>query len=380
MTLKIGIVVGEPSGDLLASKLIAEIRDIIPDCLIEGIAGQNMINAGCIQLFHMSELSVMGFWEPLKRLPRILSIRKKLIEYFEHNTPDIFIGVDAPDFNLPLEKKLKKYGITTVHFVSPSVWAWRKGRIKFMQKSLNLMLALFPFETEIYTKAKIPVICTGHPLADDIPFVIDKTAAKEKLKFTTQDLVIGLLPGSRNQEIIKMTPVYLETMRLLHELNNDFKFVMPLINEDHKVYVLELKKTICHDCPLTIVINNSSLAISSMDYAIATSGTVTLELMLHKVPMIVAYKANWLTYIIFKNFIKLKNIALPNIISKKQLVDECLQQDANPNELFHKLTTLMQDQDRLHYIKQEFDLVHRELCRNASKVAAQAIMDLSYAK
>jgi len=376
MMLKIGIVAGEPSGDLLGSQLISQIQKIVPNCIIEGVAGPKLIEQGCIQLFSIDRLSVMGFWEPLKKLPQILALRREIIKFFIHNPPDIFIGVDAPDFNLGIEKVLHKAGITTVHLVSPSVWAWRQGRVTHIKKYVDLMLALFPFEEKFYKQHNVPVVCIGHPQADEIPFEVEQVVAREKLQIAVDKKLIAVLPGSRTLELKRMGATYLQAMQLISGRQSDAKFIMPLISLEHKELILGLKAKYCPQLELTIVVGNSRIVMQACDYAMVTSGTATLELMLHKRPMVVIYKAFWLTYAIMQRLIKVKYLALPNLLAEKMIVPELIQNKATPEKIATNFLSLINSPEQMQTQREEFMKIHHSLKLNAAEMATRAILNL----
>jgi len=232
--VRVGIVVGEISGDNLAANLIRALRQLYPDLTFEGILGPALLQEGGQSLYPMERLSVMGLIEPLGRLPELFRIRRHLIQHFSDNPPDVFIGVDAPDFNLGLEKKLKEQRIPTVHYVSPSVWAWRQGRVKVIKKAVDLMLTLFPFEAKFFEDHQVPVCFTGHPLADQIPLEVNTIEAKETLGFDVSKPVITLLPGSRQGEIKYLAAIFIKSAQLCFEKQKNLQFVMPLVSEVHK--------------------------------------------------------------------------------------------------------------------------------------------------
>lgn len=378
MARRVVIVVGEPSGDRLGAQLANELMKLHPDIEIEGVFGHEMIQAGCLQLSSMDTLSVMGIVDPILSLPAILRLRKWLINYILKDPPDLYIGIDAPDFNLNIEKVLHKAGIQTVHYVSPSVWAWRQGRIKNIKLSVDLMLTLFPFEAEFYKKHDVPVCYTGHPTADIIPFVTDRHSAKEALGYSTNDIVVAVLPGSRNSEMKHMTAVYLQTMQLCFDAQPNLKFVMPLVQPAYQEYVEFWKNKLAPKLPLQYVIGDSYAVMRAADFALVTSGTATLETMLHKVPMLVAYKSDWITYHIVKRLIKTKYIALPNLLADAAIVPEYIQHDANPANLSAALLELIQNNDLAQQQISKFKELHKILEQDASATAANAICNMLY--
>lgn len=378
MSRRIVIVVGEPSGDRLGAALALELKKINPEIEIEGIIGAEMINVGCLQLHSMDTLGVMGLIDPLLNLRSILSLRKWLINYVLTDPPDLFIGIDIPDFNLSVEKVLHKAGIQTVHYVSPSVWAWRKNRIKTIKKAVDLMLTLFPFEEKFYVEHDMPVCYTGHPTADIIPLVTDRVAGKRALGYKDEDRVIAVLPGSRNSEMKHMIPVYLETIKLCLQSDKNLKFVMPLVQSAYETYVEFWKQKIIPDLDLKYVHKDSFAVMRAADFALVTSGTATLEVMLHKIPMIVAYKTDWFTYQIVKRLIQVKYIALPNLLADAALVPEYIQYDAKAKLLASGLLALIENYSLQCKQVDEFNRLHKILACNASSTAARAVTSLLY--
>lgn len=376
MVRRLVIVVGEPSGDLLGAQLALALKKLHPSIEIEGVIGPAMISAGCLQLCSMKVLSVMGLIDPIKSLPKILAMRKWLLRYILENPPDLFIGIDAPDFNLNVEKVLHKAGIHTVHYVSPSVWAWRSGRIKTIKQSVDLMLTLFPFEEQFYKDHKVPVCFTGHPTAELIAEDIDSASAKQELGYAAQDTVVAVLPGSRNSELKSLVPTYLQTIKLLHESKPNLKFVIPVVYAGHQIYIEYWKDKIIPEIDLKFVLANSYAVMRAADFALVTSGTATLEVMLHKIPMIVAYKTNWLTYKIVKALIKVKYISLPNLLANSEIVPEYIQQAAKPKFLARALSDLIDSIALQQRQTAKFKQLHLQLKRGGSQTAAAAIDEL----
>ncbi len=376
MPIRIGIVVGEASGDKLGAQLATTLKQRYPTIEIEGVIGPEMIKAGCVQLCSMDILGVMGFIDPLLNLRSILKMRKWLLRYFLEDPPDIFIGIDAPDFNLGVEHILKQAGITTVHFVSPSVWAWRRWRIKKIKKAVDLMLTLFPFEEKFYQQHNVPVCFTGHPTADLIPLEIDKELAKQQLGYAVNDIVVAILPGSRNSEMKHMTQIYLHTIKFCLEKKPDLKFVMPLVREPYQEYVEFWKNKIVPSASIKFVIRDSFAVMRAADFAITTSGTATLELLLHKVPMLVAFKTNRPTYELVKRMVKVKHIALPNLLNDNEIVPEYIQQAANPKALSDGLLQLIDSAELQNKQLSAFTNLHKQLQQGASEKAADAICKL----
>lgn len=376
MTLRVGIVVGEPSGDRLGAQLVTELKKQYPDIEIEGVIGREMMAAGCVQLCSMDILGVVGFVDPLLNIRSILRMRKWVINYFLADPPDVFIGIDAPDFNLGLERIFRDAGIPTVHFVSPSVWAWRKWRIKKIKKAVDLMLTLFPFEKKFYDGHQVPVCYTGHPTADMVSLVIDKAAAKEVLGFEHNAKVVALLPGSRNSELKYMTREYLKAANICSIKHPELRFVMPLVQPAYQEYVEYWRNKLTPALQIKYVIGDSFSVMRAADFAITTSGTATLEMMLHKVPMIVAYKLNAPTYAIAKLLVKLKHISLPNLLADDSIVPEYIQSNANAINLAAGLNALIESPELQQKQTTKFFELHQELQQNAASKAVSAIFKL----
>ncbi len=380
MLKRIVIVVGEASGDHLGAQLAIALKKIQPSVEIEGVIGKEMIAAGCVQLASMDILSVMGLVDPILRMPKILRLRKWLLKYILREPPDLFIGIDAPDFNLGIERVVRKAGVHTVHYVSPSVWAWRRGRIHKIKRAVDLMLALLPFEADFYQKHKVPVCYTGHPLADEISHDVDSNSnralAKTQLGFTPEDLLVAVLPGSRNSEIRHMTRVYLETIKACYALRPNLQYVMPLLRAEQQEYIEILRQKIIPQIPIKYVIDNGRAVMRAADCALVTSGTATLELMLHKVPMIVAYKTDMLSYRIAKRMVKVKFIALPNLLANAHIVTEYIQSAARSDVMAIGLVVLIENAEVREKQLNAFDQLHTKLQRGASEIAAQEIYKL----
>ncbi|SDZ88501.1 lipid-A-disaccharide synthase [Microbulbifer marinus] len=373
--LRIGVVAGEASGDILGAGLIAALQKRFPQLKVEGIAGPRMLALGASSLFPMERLSVMGLVEPLKRLPELLKIRRTLRQHFIDNPPDLFIGIDSPDFNLALEGAIKAAGIPTMHYVSPSVWAWRRGRIKKIARAVDHMLTLLPFEASFYREHNVPVTFVGHPLADEIPLQVDSIEARRELGFGQDDQVVALLPGSRGGEVRLLGPLFLQTARWCHQRRPGLKFVLPAANEQR---LAELKTQLegYADLPVTLLEGNSHQALAAADSVLIASGTATLETMLLKKPMVVAYKMATLSYAIFSRMLHTPWVSLPNLLAQRELVPEILQDDATPENLGAALLQFFDDPLLSDRLQREFDDMHQQLRRNASERAADAVCKL----
>lgn len=372
----IGIVAGEMSGDLLGAGLIQAIRQRYPNARFVGIGGPAMIQAGCESLFPMERLSVMGIVEVLGRLRELLHIRKTLREHFIAQPPAVFIGIDSPDFTLPLELKLKQAGIKTVHYVSPSVWAWRQKRVFKIREGVDLMLTLLPFEAAFYEKYQVPVKFVGHPFATSIDPDIDFERAKRYWGFSPQDKVVAVMPGSRGGELKFMGPLFLETMRQLTALEPGVKFIVAMANEARRKQLEQQLAQLDTPLPLQIVDGHAREVMAGSDVVLATSGTVTLEAMLLKRPMVVAFRWSPLTHAIISRLVKTRFVSLPNLLADAQLVPEFIQDDAQPARLARAVYDLLHDQKNRARLQREFSRLHDVLNRNASQEAASAILAL----
>ncbi len=369
------IVCGEASGDILGAGLIRELRKHYPEATFTGIGGSEMLAEGFKSLFPMERLSVMGLVEVLSRIRELFKIRNKLLKLFTTHKPLAFIGIDAPDFNLGLELKLRQHGITTIHYVSPSVWAWRQKRIFKIRKAVDHMLAFLPFEVDFYKKHNVPVTYTGHPLADTIPLDIDTEKAKNRLNYNTADTVIGLLPGSRVQEVKQLAPLFLKTITLMVAKKPNLKFIIPCVNEGLLHQIQSILQTF-KEINVRLTIGNSHQVMAASDALLLASGTAALEGMLYKKPMIVSYKLSKLTWIIAKRLVKSPWCSLPNILAKKTLIPEILQENATPERLSAEMLKLLENSEKNDQLKKTFLHFHQLLKQNADVRAASAVINL----
>lgn len=372
------IVVGEHSGDTLGAGLMQQLLNSYPQAEFIGIGGPKMQALGFNSLFDMDELSVMGVFEVLGRLRRLLHIRKSLTDYFSANKPSVFIGIDAPDFNITLEERLKVQNIKTVHYVSPSVWAWREKRVFKIAKATNMVLSLLPFEKAFYDKHQVPCTFVGHSLADDIPMISDKAAARNSLGLSESATILALMPGSRGGELSRLVEPFLLTAKKLllnkPEHIKELLFVVPMISEKRAEQFKELHKKFAPEIAVNIIIGETQKVMAASDCLLTASGTVTLEAALVKRPMVICYKFNPLTYHMFKGFVKLKWFSLPNLLANKSLVPELLQGQVTVDNIIPLVEErLYQDQSALN---QAFTTIHQTLKKNASKQAANAVIDL----
>ena len=374
------MVAGEPSGDVLAAGMVAELKRQYPDAVIEGIGGPNMINAGFHSLFDMETLSVMGLVEVLSHLPAILKVKKQLLAHFEQNPPDIFVGIDAPDFNLRVEKALKARGIKTMHYVSPTVWAWREKRIHKIAKAANRVLGLFPFEQQVYDKYNVPYTFVGHTMADAIAIVPDQRASRDALGIDGNAPVLAVLPGSRRGEVDTLLPVFLETIEAIHAKRSDIQFLIPAANEHRlaqiKAILLEADNAE-ERLPIQVTQGTSRDAMIASDVILLASGTATLEAMLCKRPMVAAYKLAPLTYKIMQRLYKAPFFTLPNLLADEAIIPELLQEEVNAENMSNQLLNFFES-DNSALISRFTDLHHTLKC-NADKTAAKAVVEELFA-
>lgn len=373
--MKIGIIAGEASGDLLAAGLIEAIKARHPEAQFEGIAGPAMIKAGC-RAFHPAEkLAVMGF-EALLHYRELKGIQDQMVQHFSANPPDLFIGVDAPDFNLTVERKLKEQGIKAVHYVSPSVWAWRQYRVKKIARSVDLILTLFPFEAEFYKQHQVPVTFVGHPLADMIPLKVDQAATRQGLGIGTDETVIALLPGSRLSEINRLSALLLQAAVLIEQQHPGVRFVVPMASPKVRERFEQLYAEQGARPALTLVDGRSREVMAAADVVVLASGTATLEALLLKRPMVVTYKLSALGYMLVKLLLKSRYVSLPNVLAGHEVVKELLQSAATAENIAAEVVKLLNDRASAAAISQLFDEIHQTLRRDASNSAATAVLTL----
>ncbi len=369
--LKIALVAGEASGDILGAGLMQAIKARHPDAQFIGVGGPRMQAEGLDSYFPMERLAVMGLVEVLGRLPELLKRRRGLIRTLIDERPDVFVGIDAPDFNLGVELKLRQAGIRTVHYVSPSVWAWRQKRVLKIQRACDLMLTLFPFEARFYEEQQVPVCFVGHPLADAIPLTADRAAARAALGLPEQGGVVALLPGSRGGEVERLGGLFLDAAERLRALRPGLRFVLPCASAERRAQVEAMLAG--RDLQVSLLDGRSHEALGACDAVLIASGTATLEALLFKRPMVVAYRVAPLTYRILRRLVKSPYISLPNLLAGRLLVPELIQDAATPEALAGALAPLIDDGQ----VQTEgFDAIHRALRRGASERAAEAVLRL----
>ena len=372
--LTIALVAGETSGDILGAGLIRTLKKHHPNIKFVGIAGPRMQAEGCQAWYEMEELSVMGIVEVLGRLRRILAIRRDITKRLIDLKPDVFIGIDAPDFNLSLEGKLKQASIKTIHYVSPSVWAWKQKRVFKIRRNTNLILAFLPFEKAFYDKFDVPCRFIGHKMADDIPLEPDQTAMRQQLGIPVDCQCLALLPGSRHAEVTLLSEPFLKAAQLLRDKFPDLHIVVPLVNGKRRAEFEQIKAEIAPKLNLQLLDGHAREAMIASNAAILASGTVALECMLAKCPMVVGYKMKAFTFWLAKKLIKTPYVSLPNILAGKEIVPELLQHDCTPENIANHIVPLLKSDNS--ELKATFLALHKQIRCNADEQAAQAVLDV----
>ena len=376
----IALVAGEVSGDILGAGLIRQLKIHYPQARFIGIAGPRMLAEGCESLVDMEELSVMGLAEILKHLPRLLKIRNHVIQTMLREKPDVYIGIDAPDFNLGVELKLKANGIKTIHYVSPSVWAWRQNRIHKIAKATHQVLAFLPFEKAFYDKFNVPCRFVGHTMADAVPLKPDRIEARQRLNLDANQHYLAILVGSRSSEVAFLTEPFLQTALLLKQRFPDLQFLVPLVNEKRRAQFEAIKAQVAPNLAMHIIDGNARQVLIAADAALLASGTAALEAMLCKSPMVVGYKMKALTYCLAKRLVKSKYISLPNLLADEMLVPEMIQEECTPALLAEKLAVYFSTEEAAlehrRVLIQRFTDLHRLIQCGADQQAAQAVIDL----
>ena len=372
--LTIALVAGETSGDILGAGLIRTLKKHHPNIKFVGIAGPLMQTEGCQAWYEMDELSVMGIVEVLGRLRRILAIRRDITKRLTDLKPDVFIGIDAPDFNLSLEGKLKQAGIKTIHYVSPSVWAWKQKRVFKIKRNTNLILAFLPFEKAFYDKFDVPCRFIGHKMADDIPLEPDQTAMRQQLGIPVDCQCLALLPGSRHAEVTLLSEPFLKAAQLLRDKFHDLHIIVPLVNSKRRAEFEQIKAEIAPELNLQLLDGHAREAMIASNAAILASGTVALECMLAKCPMVVGYKMKAFTFWLAKKLIKTPYVSLPNILAGKEIVPELLQHDCTPENIANHVLPFLEDDNT--ELNATFLALHKQIRCNADEQAAQAVLDV----
>jgi len=371
----IGIVAGEASGDMLASHLMLALKQARPDIEFVGIGGPKMQSVGMNILFPMEKLAVRGYVEVLRHYREIVGIRSKLRSYLLANRPNLFIAVDAPDFNLDLELALKQHGIPTIHYVSPSIWAWRGERIAKIKRAVSHMLALFPHEPKLYQEAGVPVDFVGHPLADMLPDQPNRAEMRDTMRIPLHAKVFAFLPGSRQSEVTHLAHTYISTAKLILQQLPDARFLVPLVSrETRAIFEQALYDCEAEHLPITLLFGHAQDAMIAADGVLVASGTATLECALLKRPMVITYKMPALSWWMIKRKRYQPYSGLPNILCERFVVPELIQEDATPENLTQALLNLVNDKDAVAQLEQTFAALHRTLRQNTAQKAAAAIL------
>jgi lipid-A-disaccharide synthase len=376
--MKIGLVAGEASGDLLGAGLIRALRERAPDATFEGVAGPAMVGAGCEQWEPSESLAVMGLVEPLAHIPRLLRLRKELRRRWQASPPDVFVGIDAPDFNLVLERKLRKSGIKTVHYVSPSVWAWRSGRIQTVKQAADRVLCILPFEKPLYDAHGVDAVFVGHPKADSLPAVADSLSARRKLGIGAGE-VVAVLPGSRGGEVARLGPILAQAAKTLAAARPGIRFVTPVATPMLREMVdSQLREAGVAD-DFVLLDGDSETAMMAADVVLLASGTAALESALLGKPTVAAYRVAPMTYAIVKGLrlVNLTHYTLPNLLTDTSLVPEFIQQGAKPSAIAAAVAEMLDDPERRRFISGEFARLRTELALGADQRAAESVFELA---
>jgi len=370
-TLRVALVAGEASGDILGSGLMQSLKAQHPDVSFIGVGGPRMEAEGLRSYFPMERLSVMGLFEVLGRLFELILRRRRLVRTLIAERPDVFIGIDAPDFNLGLELKLRRAGIRTVHYVSPSVWAWRQKRVFKIREACDLMLTLFPFEAQFYQEHGVPVRFVGHPLANTIPLQVDRVPARAALGLPQDGEVVALMPGSRGGEVSRLGPLFLDAAERLSHMRPGLQFVVPCASQPRREQLEQMLEE--RSLQMDLLDGQSHEALAACDAVLIASGTATLEALLHNRPMVVAYRVANMTYRLLRHFMKTTLFSLPNLLAGRQLVPEFIQDAATPDVLAVAMASLL---DNGQEQTENFAAIHQTLRQDASVQAAEAVLEL----
>ena len=376
--MKFGLVAGEASGDVLGAGLIRALRGRVPDAEFEGVAGPAMVAAGCNQWEPAESLAVMGLIEPLRHVPRLLRLRRELARRWIESPPDVFIGIDAPDFNFGLEKKLRRAGIKTAHYVSPTIWAWRAGRIKTVKKAADLVLCLLPFEPPLYEQHGVHAVFVGHPKAHEAPDTMDVDAARASLGLAAEE-VVAVMPGSRMGEVQRLGGILADAAARVAAERPGVRFVTPLASARLRpVFERQLAEAgIGERC--TVVDDQAQLVMTAADVVLQASGTAVLEAAMLRKPAVAAYRVAPLTYFLARYLFRLnlEHYTLPNLLTEEPLVPEFMQHEAQPGPIADAVLGLLDDPARRRSISERFDKLRRELALDADERAAATVLELA---
>jgi lipid-A-disaccharide synthase len=376
--MKFGLVAGEASGDLLGAGLIRALREKHPDAIFEGVAGPAMVEAGCVQWEPCESLAVMGLVEPLRHIPRLFRLRRSLFKRWTESPPDVFIGIDAPDFNFGLEKKLRRAGIKTAHYVSPSIWVWRAGRIRTVQKASDLVLCILPFEPAIYADHDIEAVFVGHPRAFEAPERPATAEARASLGIDAKE-VVAVMPGSRVAEIKRLGAVFAEAARLIAAERPGIQLITPVATPKLRPLILEQLARADMVDHVTLVDGDAQTVMAAADVVLQASGTAVLEAALLRKPTVAAYRVSPVTYFLGRHLFRvtLTYFTLPNLLMEEKLVPEFIQHGIRPGPIADAVIGLLNDPQRRALISERFDRLRRELALDADQRAADAILGLA---
>lgn len=374
--MRIGLVAGEASGDVLGAGLIRAIRERIPDAEFEGVAGPEMVAAGCEQWEPSDSLAVMGLVEPLAHIPRLLRLRRELARRWRESPPDVFVGIDAPDFNLGLEKKLRKAGIKTTHYVSPSIWAWRPGRVKKVKKAADTVLCILPFEPRLYKEHGVNAVFVGHPKAHEAPEIVDAEAARAELGFGAGEIV-AVMPGSRRGEVSRIGGIVAAAAKEILAARPGIRFVTPVATPILRPMIEQQLRDAGVEAQFTLLDGDAKLAMSAADVVLQASGTAVLEAALLRKPTVATYRVSPVTFWIAKWLVTLEHFTLPNLLTEQPLVPEFMQHNALPGPIAAEVIALLDDPERRRSISERFDRLRAELALDADQHAADSVIELA---
>lgn len=376
--MRIALVAGEASGDLLGAGLIRAIRAKVPNAIFEGVAGPAMIEAGCVRLEDSEALAVMGLIEPLAEIPRLLKLRRSLLRRWRDAPPDVFVGIDAPDFNFGLEKALRKSGIRTVHYVSPSIWAWRAGRIKTIKKATDRVLCILPFEKKLYDEHGIDAVFVGHPKANNLPTDIDAESARRMLDLEGKT-VVAVLPGSRTSEVSRLGPIFASAAALLSKKDKNLCFITPVATPKLRPLIERQIAAAGVQDVFRLIDGDSVEAMSAADVVLLASGTAALESALLGKPTVAAYKVAEVSARILQifNLLKTPYVTIPNLLTEEALIPELIQWAVTPEAVASEVWALLEDDERRAAISSQFAKLRTELALDADQRAADAVIELA---